>query len=619
MTTPHQPAPGGELAKWLGSGAFVVGGGSSNWGQDFDENIVRSLFEIGPITFVNAIQKLEAALLQMPIEALKVFAPLIPDAHEDDFKDVVTAVTKIIGALTSAPAMLLRGEWMQWLGGTFNTLSTEVRQILEILAGLVVTPINGAVQAVKDWFGLLTGKTSKLTTDGKLAADQLSGTVPTTQVGGFAGTGNLADGLTTLVDNTVKAAGNILGENFGLQDLFDTLRGMQTNLADANAALAQLQAEQTGNANSGKRFFVNFGDYDNANSVPSILTEIVNFGPGSVATVDGQLHWLDSGSSAAQRMYLYNVESLLSDYFEVSFVMPRRSEDEGVFGFQAPSYNYLLGRSNVSGTRHCFARIGYGRARMGCVVDGNTTLFGTADIMYQAPAGSRVKFRGGTAGGVRVFQLLVGNQVIGTVTDTGNVSHVGDLYRRVGLGFEAAPRGSGQGTPGTVSAFSANDNAPQAAVGTVFRAFRAATGSINKTSGANVLPANCIDTVDTISGDLEWTQANQRLTYRGERPKTFLVGMRVKSNSIIPSGGTWAGALFKNGGMYARLEGSVGMVDTSTNNDNENRLDFVGGGSPLVQMNPGDYISFGFDNTSTIAIIGSADGSQTWVNAVGIG
>ncbi|QCW22681.1 minor tail protein [Mycobacterium phage Xena] len=619
MTTPHQPPPGGELAKWLGSGAFVVGGGDANWGQDWDEMAVRSLFEVPFFNMLNAIDVLQEQLLKLPVDALKMFMPLIPGANPDDFNDVATAVGKIISALTDAPAALMRGEFMQWIGGTFNTLSTEVRQILEILAGMIVTPINGAVQAVKDWWNSIMGKTSKLGSNGKLAADQLEGTVPTTQVGGFGGTNNLADGLGTLVDNTVKAAGNILGSGFGLQDLYESLRGMQSNLADANAALAQLQADWAGQVNSGKKFFVNFGDYDNANSVPSIFTEIVNFGPGSVATVDGQLQWLDSGSSAAQRMYLYNVESLLDDYFEVSFVMPRRSEDEGVFGFQAPSYNYLLGRSNATGSRHCFARIGYGRARMGCVVDGNTTLFGAGDIMYQAPAGSRVKFRGGTAGGVRVFQLLVGNQVIGTVTDTGNVSFHGDGYRRVGLGFGAAPRGSGQGTPGTVSAFSANDNAPQAAAGTLFRGFRAATGSISKGSGANVLPANCIDTVDQISPDLTWTPANQRLTYNGERPRIFLVGMRVKTNTIIPSGGTWCQVIYKNGSLYARLEGHEGMVDTSTNNDNENRLSFVGGSTPLIQLNPGDYISFGFENTSSVGIVGSGDGSQTWVNAVAVG
>ncbi|APL99712.1 minor tail protein [Mycobacterium phage Clarenza] len=618
MTTPHQIPDQGVLEKWLGSGAFELGGGDSSWGQDYTENAVRALFEVPIGSVLTAFDVLEEQLLKLPLEALRYFKPLIPGATENDFVDVYTAVAKIIDNLTDLPMALLKGEFLEWLGGTYAVLSTEVRQILEILSGLIVTPINAAVQGVKDWWNLITGKTSKLGTDGKLAADQLTGTVPTDKVGGFGGTANLADGLTTLVDNTVKAAGNILGSGFGLQDLFDSLKGMQSNIADANAALAQLQADWAGSVNSGKKFFVNFGDFDNANSVPSILTEVVNTGPGSVATVDGQLQWLDSGNAFAQRMYLYNVEPLMDDYFEVQFVMPRRSEDE-LFGFANPPYNYAIGRSNASGSRFCFARVGYQRARIGCMVDGTMTLFGTQDISYQAPAGARIKFRGGTSGGVRVFQLLVNNQIIGTVTDTGNVSYAGAGYRMIGIGFEAQPRGNGQGTPGTISALSANDNTPQAVVGTSFRAYRAATGSISKGSGANVLPANCIDTLDHISSDLTWTPATQRLTYNGERPKTFLVGMRVKSNSIIPSGGTWCQVLYKNGSLYARLEGHKGMVDTSTNNDNENRLSFVGGGTPMVQMNPGDYISFGFENTSSVGIVGSGDGSQTWVNAIGLG
>ncbi|QIQ62559.1 minor tail protein [Mycobacterium phage Polymorphads] len=618
MTTPHQIPDQGVLQKWLGSGAFELGGGDSSWGQDYTENAVRALFEVPIGSVLTAFDVLEEQLLKLPLEALRYFKPLIPGATENDFVDVYTAVAKIIDNLTDLPMALLKGEFLEWLGGTYAVLSTEVRQILEILSGLIVTPINSAVQGVKDWWNLITGKTSKLNTSGQLAADQLTGTVPTDKVGGFSGTANLADGLTTLVDNTVKAAGNILGSGFGLQDLFDSLKGMQSNIADANAALAQLQADWAGSVNSGKKFFVNFGDYDNANSVPSILTEVVNTGPGSVATVDGQLQWLDSGSAFAQRMYLYNVEPLMDDYFEVQFVMPRRSEDE-FFGFANPPYNYAIGRSNASGSRFCFARVGYQRARIGCMVDGTMTLFGTQDISYQAPAGARIKFRGGTSGGVRVFQLLVNNQIIGTVTDTGNVSYVGEGYRMIGLGFKAQPRGNGQGTPGTISALSANDNTPQQVVGTSFRAYRAATGSINKTSGANVLPANCIDTIDHISSDLTWTPATQRLTYNGERPKTFLVGMRIKSGAIIPSAGNWTQVLYKNGSLYARLEGHQGHMDTSTNNDNENHLTFVGGGTPMVQMNPGDYIAFGFENTSTIGIIGSGDGSQTWVNAIGLG
>ncbi|QAY13556.1 minor tail protein [Mycobacterium phage Nebs] len=618
MTTPHQIPDQGVLQKWLGSGAFELGGGDSSWGQDYTENAVRALFEVPIGSVLTAFDVLEEQLLKLPLEALRYFKPLIPGATENDFVDVYTAVAKIIDNLTDLPMALLKGEFLEWLGGTYAVLSTEVRQILEILSGLIVTPINSAVQGVKDWWNLITGKTSKLNTSGQLAADQLTGTVPTDKVGGFSGTANLADGLTTLVDNTVKAAGNILGSGFGLQDLFDSLKGMQSNIADANAALAQLQADRAGSVNSGKKFFVNFGDYDNANSIPSILTEVVNTGPGSVATVDGQLQWLDSGSAFAQRMYLYNVEPLMDDYFEVQFVMPRRSEDE-FFGFANPPYNYAIGRSNASGSRFCFARVGYQRARIGCMVDGTMTLFGTQDISYQAPAGARIKFRGGTSGGVRVFQLLVNNQIIGTVTDTGNVSYVGEGYRMIGLGFEAQPRGNGQGTPGTISALSANDNTPQQVVGTSFRAYRAATGSINKTSGANVLPANCIDTIDHISSDLTWTPATQRLTYNGERPKTFLVGMRIKSGAIIPSAGNWTQVLYKNGSLYARLEGHQGHMDTSTNNDNENHLTFVGGGTPMVQMNPGDYIAFGFENTSTIGIIGSGDGSQTWVNAIGLG
>ena len=48
-------------------------------------------------------------------------------------------------------------------------------QIRDILAGLVVTPINSTVQAIKDWFTGVVGKTQKLTSGGNLPQTAVSG------------------------------------------------------------------------------------------------------------------------------------------------------------------------------------------------------------------------------------------------------------------------------------------------------------------------------------------------------------------------------------------------------------------------------------------------------------
>ncbi|ASR77137.1 minor tail protein [Mycobacterium phage MyraDee] len=613
MTAPNQPMPT-SLATMLGVGAFQIGGGGTSFGQDINESFVNALVKVPLATLDTMFDILRDVLLKLPLEALEAFKSLIPEWISQPITDVGQAVEHILAALDPRKIPLNLADFQVWVSTTFNTVSVELRQIMEILGGLIVTPINGAVQAVKDWWNQITGKTSKL---------QNNGTVPQTAVGGFGGSNDLADGLGQLLDSAVKGAGNLLGSGFGFGDLFDTLRGMQANIADANAALAQLQAEQNGNQNSGKRLLVNVGDWNNSSDVPSVFTNVISSGSGSVATVDGQLTWLDSGGNSAQRFYLFNADELLSDYFEVAFVMPRRSEDEGPFGIFSPSYDYAIGRSNAAASRFCFARVGYGRARMGCVVDGNTTLFGPGDIFYSAPAGSLVKFRGGTAGGVRVFQLQINSQIIGTVTDTGAVSHYGQDYRKVGLGFEATARAGGQGTPGTMSVFAANDNTPNETRGVGFRAFRASASSISK-SGATgqitALPANCLDTVDRITPDMQWDAATQTLTIGVDG--WYMFPMRVESGGIQPADRFWGTGVIKNNVLAARGEGWTSQ--NGGNNAQPPQNTTMGGGSMPLYCVAGDKIRPACDLTAAGALgstnagtlIGDASGSKTWFAAI---
>lgn len=184
MTSPNQPPP---------SGAFVIGGGDLTYGQDYTKDIIESIFKLPDIMAGNAVNLLRDQLLKLPLEALKVFAPLIPDSIEKDFTSVVNAVTSILRVLTNVPRSFSFAEWQAWLGSTFNTLSTELRQIMEILGGWVVTPINAAIQAIKDAWAALTGKTSRLGTDGKLDAAHLVGQIAK----------NAVEGLEELASNVV--------------------------------------------------------------------------------------------------------------------------------------------------------------------------------------------------------------------------------------------------------------------------------------------------------------------------------------------------------------------------------------------------------------------------------
>lgn len=84
-------------------------------------------------------------------------------------------------------------------------MQTVINQILDILNGNIVTPINSLVQGVKDWFGLNQNKTSALNSSGQLDAGNLVGEIAKESV----------EGLTDLGANVTGIAKNIFDKWFG--------------------------------------------------------------------------------------------------------------------------------------------------------------------------------------------------------------------------------------------------------------------------------------------------------------------------------------------------------------------------------------------------------------------
>ncbi|CPR84656.1 MULTISPECIES: hypothetical protein [Mycobacteroides] len=80
-------------------------------------------------------------------------------------------------------------------------MQTVINQILDILNGNIVTPINSLVQGVKDWFGLNQNKTQALNTSGQLDAGNLVGEIAKESVEGLADLGsNVTEGFKNIFD-----------------------------------------------------------------------------------------------------------------------------------------------------------------------------------------------------------------------------------------------------------------------------------------------------------------------------------------------------------------------------------------------------------------------------------
>ncbi|QTF81455.1 minor tail protein [Mycobacterium phage TarsusIV] len=162
-------------------GAFQIGGGDFDFGQGYTEGLIKDLFEVPLPTSGNAVEILTKQLSRMPLETLQYFKHIIPGTVDDDFIDIATAVATITGNLANLPRALLTGDFDEWLSSTYNVVSTELKQIMEILGGLIVTPINSAVQAVKDWYHQQqTDLQTALQNGAQQLRDQLTGIVNAT-------------------------------------------------------------------------------------------------------------------------------------------------------------------------------------------------------------------------------------------------------------------------------------------------------------------------------------------------------------------------------------------------------------------------------------------------------
>ncbi|UVK64084.1 minor tail protein [Mycobacterium phage Caviar] len=617
MTTPNpnpNNGPGAELEKWLGTGAFEVGGGDWNFGQDFTEEAVRSLFEMPAITLLNALDLLEEQLLKMPIEALRVFAPLIPDAVEDDFVDVVTAVAKIIDTLTDGPAALLRGEFEEWLQDTFGTFATEVQQILEILAGIVVTPINSTVQAVKDWWNLITGRTQGLNSSGQLDASKLTN---------LEGLGQIPNGLEKMPDlqDLVDAATNALsgasqvGEEIvgaGLDIAKNTMENLFSQLSKLVRDVQALQSEQDSSTTGGRRFNVDFSQYPNG-AFPSGLFNVTYSGPGSssLAVSSGKVVWSTVNDGYRRATLIYPTPTL-TPYQIVRGTLSSPPEQ----GTNVRIWS--IARANAAGTDYVFARgycngfLSY-RGDIGCVKGGveyiwasNVPLTWSLDIRIICGVGNDP----------RHHIVLSGDKIIIDLHEPGDKQSIVDDDHCY---WGAVSETNGVQVPGNVAGASVTDNAPPAVIGTTFRASKRSGGDITVPSGSSKLPNNFFETVDYVSPDLVYEPSlNNRIT--AQKQGTYIVEYRVYHGRYATGQGGHA-ELYKNGAMFAKGQWGSNPINVGfgVNTDPTDATQ----GSFIVPLNPGDYIEPGFYFTASMSDTGNAslmaNGTQTWFAVTRVG
>ncbi|QGJ94711.1 hypothetical protein SEA_WALTERMCMICKEY_33 [Mycobacterium phage WalterMcMickey] len=611
MTAPHQSPNQGVLQKWLGTGAFEIGGGEFNYGQDYDEEIVRSLFEI-PLTATNAFELLEEQLLKLPPEALKVFAPLIPDAIEEDFLDTATAVAKIIDSLTDLPQALLKGEFDEWLGSTFNTVATELRQIADILAGLVVTPINDTVQAVKDWWNLITGRTSAINSDGTIDAGKLTnlGDLPAIPNGleKLPDLQDLVDAATNALSGATQAGEEIVGA--GIDAVKGTMENLYFMLTKTVRDVQALQSEQEASANGGRRFNIDFGDYPNG-AFPSGLFNVTYTGPGTstLAISNGHAKWNTVNNGYRRATLLYPEPTLTPQQIVRGTLASPPGQGTNV-------RIWAVGRANAAGTDYVFAR-GYCtgflqyKGDIGCVKNGVEYIWASG-VSLTWNLDLRVVV--GVGENPRRHQVYSGNTVVWDGIEPGNKQSIIDANHCY---WGAITETDGSNTPGTVAGASVSDNAPPAVTGSTMRVYRSTTTGKAKSGGQAVLPSNTLDAVDYRSEDITWDPVTQTATV--QKAGTYVMGLRIQVGEAQGFSEERFPLIYINGVPRIKMGARRGISANAFGVPSFPQDIAYGGDGVQYYLSAGATVQPGLKTDGDVNILGDANASNSWFSMVRVG
>ncbi|SKR66352.1 Bacteriophage protein [Mycobacteroides abscessus subsp. abscessus] len=303
-------------------------------------------------------------------------------------------------------------------------LNAQLNQIRDIFAGLVVTPINSTIQAVKDWFGLSNNKTQKLTSGGTLNAGDVVGNFDMSRVNDLVSNlGNMLTGVKTGADGTTTGTtGTIADQINQAKDSLLSLLGLsQDALKSAIAAQTTLQEQETEqNTGGGNSYSFVFSGADGSalNSTdwttgPTAGDITIRGDSGYAGVKNGN----PDGYFFASPNYTY-----ATDGQSASFVLGDTQNGNYYSGV------YIRCDSGRTQGAYCLAK--EGEIRIGKFTrSGSSWSFNTPLTLQTGLSavkqGARIEIR---CSGTNYFVRVNGRQIL-SATDAGNTINIGAAYR----------------------------------------------------------------------------------------------------------------------------------------------------------------------------------------------
>ncbi|WAY18388.1 hypothetical protein OF855_24435 [Mycolicibacterium fortuitum] len=332
--------------------------------------------------------------------------------------------------------------------GDLNTLTNQIR---DILAGLVVTPINSTVQAIKDWFTGVVGKTQNLTSGGNLPPANVGSPTGGTNIGqdildtlngiwaGLRGAGSATGKTPTDVATATAATADLVTQVSSIAARLDT-SVTQVIRGGGGGATDQFEREGTDLGT----------DWDSTNT-----------GVGAIATNGSAAYWEPSGASAATQIARNALVETATNFQKVSFVLTEPLNT--VSGWM------LLGRMNSAKTTYVYMFAKKDYREIGYVNGGSPVVLASSSDPFDPPPGAKISGHFGVN-----FYGVVDEDAfsLGDYPGYGNSLNVnssapskGDAYRSMGMGAKVSTASGAQVSPGALELWTGGDSKSPPTVG----------------------------------------------------------------------------------------------------------------------------------------------------------
>lgn len=412
----------------------------------------------------------------------------------------------ILTYLQSIPQTVVNG---------LDDLNTLTNQIRDILAGLVVTPINSTVQAIKDWFTGVVGKTQNLTSGGNL---------PPANVGSPTGGTNIGQDILDTLNGIwagLRGAGSVTGKtasdvNAATAATADLITQVSSTAARLDASVSQVIKGGGGGTNDQfEREDTDLGDD----------WDWTNVGDGAIATNGKSAYWATSGGSAASEVARNKTFETATNWQNASFVLTEP--------LNTTSGWMLCGRMNAARDTYVYMFVKKDYREIGYVASGTPTVLASSSDPYDPPPGTKVEgFFGHEFFDEDTFWLAAPSKASG-ISIQSTAPAKGAAYRSMGLGAKVAVASGSQVSPGEIELWTGGDSKSPPTVGVYLEAERSVLSSPYATLSGGALPSGFL----TVARQSDWISFDaSTTTFTVELPGAYHVWATLSLDANLTSG-----------------------------------------------------------------------------------